>query len=30
MDREDIREIIEGFIGFGSLFIMIFMGSVIF
>lgn len=30
MDREDIREIIEGFIGFGNLFIMIFMGSVIF
>ncbi len=30
MDREDIREIIEGFIGFGSLFIMILMGSVIF
>lgn len=30
MDREDIREIIEGFIGFGSLFILIFMGSVIF
>lgn len=30
MDREDIREIIEGFIGFGSLFCMIFMGSVIF
>ena len=30
MDRQDIREIIEGIIGFGSLFIMIFMGTLIF
>ena len=30
MDREDIREIIEGSIGFGSIFILIFAGTLIF
>lgn len=30
MDRQDIREIIEGIIGFGSLFILIFAGTLIF